>query len=453
MSDLAPLHSEDAERSVLGGLLFRPTLIGTLTLEVRDFYSPKHQAVFEAMRNLDAGTQAVDPMTVAEELRRMGRAAAVGREGDPTALAYLMDLSLSCPSPENVELYARTLGRYAQKRAVVASLSELLHQLKASEMAEGDDVLLEAIHRLQKLDTRADDPSRALGDLVLAEIEAITHDLDAADRGDYIGGMPTGINRLDNNTGGLPLGSTTVVMGETGSGKSTLAMSFARAAYAEAHDTPLLFSYEDSLTSFARRRLAQDSGVPTWRIGARRFDGGEARQVMVAGARGAHLARERVFAYSGQSVDDLCQTVRRLRARGPQRGAKTVGRLVIVDYIQVMPMPKERWINSRPEGIAELSRRLEDLAARENIAVVIFSQVNDEPSKRSGVIQLRDCADGRGVVKGCKLALGIYRPEMYDQNADPTIGKLIVLKNNQGGSVGKAVDCRLDLATHSIGDV
>ena len=58
MTDLAPLHSEDAERSVLGGLLFRPALIGTMAIEVRDFYSPRNQAVFEAMRNLDANAQA-----------------------------------------------------------------------------------------------------------------------------------------------------------------------------------------------------------------------------------------------------------------------------------------------------------------------------------------------------------------------------------------------------------
>ena len=138
MTDLAPLHSEDAERSVLGGLLFRPALIGTLTIEVRDFYSPRHQAVFEAMRNLDATTQAVDPMTVAEELRRMGRAAAVGREGDPTALAYLMDLELSCPSPENVERYVKDeLHWYARKRAVVSVLSDLHQRAIRSERESG----------------------------------------------------------------------------------------------------------------------------------------------------------------------------------------------------------------------------------------------------------------------------------------------------------------------------
>ena len=47
---ITQLHNLDAERSVLGGLLLRPALIGSIALEVPDFFSPKHQAVFEVMR-------------------------------------------------------------------------------------------------------------------------------------------------------------------------------------------------------------------------------------------------------------------------------------------------------------------------------------------------------------------------------------------------------------------
>jgi replicative DNA helicase len=264
--------------------------------------------------------------------------------------------------------------------------------------------------------------------------------------------MPTGIRRLDANTGGLPLGSVTLVLGETGAGKSTLAMSFARAAYNLASDIPLLFSYEDGQTSFARRALAQETGVPTWRIGARKFEPGQADRVTIEGMRRLGLRRERIAKFSGETVDQLCQTVRRLRAKGPSYGAKSIGRLVIVDYLQRIPKPRERWINSVPEAIQEISNRLEDLAATENIAVVLFAQVTDEVKKRGGVItDVRDCADGRAGGKGCKLALAIYRPAMYDKNARATDGQLLVIKNNQGES-GVAVNVHLDLVAHSIRD-
>ena len=92
--------------------------------------------------------------------------------------------------------------------------------------------------------------------------------------------------------------------------------------------------------------------------------------------------------------------------------------------------------------------------AREQIAVVVFSQVNDEPMRREKDHrpQLRDCAGSRDPAKGCKLALGLYRPAMYDGSADVTDGELLILKNNQG-ETGVRVPIRLDLATHTIRDV
>lgn len=457
MTDLAPLHSEDAERSVLGGLLFRPGLVSAMPLRMDDFFSMRHQLIWRAMANLATAGATIDTVTVADEVRRQGAGgmfAAVGDDQEAGALAYLSDIALACPSPENTESYAKILVRYSEKRAAVNVLADVLHRLKTSEVAESGSVVLEAIAKLQALGGRGGDPSEALGDLMLSEIAAIEHDLAAADRGEWVGGMPTGIRKLDENTGGLPLGSMTLVLGETGSGKSTVAMSFARAAWREAGDIPLVFSYEDGKVSFARRALAQESGVPTWRIGARKFHPGQDAQVVRGGFAAAAHRRERIVKLSGEPVDELCQLVRRARSKPPAPGAKSFARLVVVDYLQRIPKPRERWVNSTPEAIQEISNRLEDLAAKEEIAVVLFAQVTDAVKERGGrIIDVRDCADGRAGGKGCKLALGIYRPAMYDKNEDPTRGELIVLKNNQGpAGQDIAVPIQLDLATHTIGD-
>jgi replicative DNA helicase len=148
----------------------------------------------------------------------------------------------------------------------------------------------------------------------------------------------------------------------------------------------------------------------------------------------------------------LTRTVRRLRARGPEAGAKSVARLVVVDYLQAIPKPQRRGIGT-PEAIGENAAALEDLAAREQIAVVLMSQVNDEPMRREKDHrpQLRDVAGSRDPAKGCKLALGLYRPHKYDASADPKAGEILVLKNAQG-EAGVTVDILLDLATHTIRD-
>lgn len=446
---LATLYSEDAERSVLGGMLLRPALIGTTTLEVPDFHNPRHQAVFEAMRGLDSDGLEVDPTTVVGELRRTGRLGVFADEA--TAVAYIAgELALHVPSPENVHAYSALLVRYARKRTALDALSEAVHRLRTQDEADGEDQILETVSRLQRIDLREPDPTRGLSDLVREELRQIHADMTSKIAGHHVGGIPTGIDGLDTAIGGLPRGVVTLVIGETGHGKTTLAMQFASAAARLAGDTPLLFSYEDAGRSYAQRALAQEARVPTTVIARRSFRGSEARDVADAGSRAVENRPERIAAWRGQTVDELCRTVRRLRSRGPQHGRASVGRLVIVDYLQAIPRNPRLGV---PDGIGDNARTLEDLAAREDIAVVVMSQVNDEPMKREANHrpQGRDVAGSRDPLKGCKVCLGLYRPAVYEKGVDERAGEILVLKNNQGPS-GLTVNVRLDLATHTIRD-
>jgi len=82
-------HNLSAEASVLGGVLLRRAALdapAVAALEVPDFYGPKHQAVWMAMRNLEATSQPIDPITVEVELQRLGKLDAVG------GLAFLGEL-------------------------------------------------------------------------------------------------------------------------------------------------------------------------------------------------------------------------------------------------------------------------------------------------------------------------------------------------------------------------
>lgn len=439
-----PIHSPDAEAAVLGGVLLNNGVLVSLPLEVEDFYDPKHQAVYQAMRCLEATMRPIDPVTVEAELARVGKSEAIG------GLGFVSELSLRVPIADNVRHYAAIVIRLANRRAAIRALTDRAYALATlDDETDGEDAIVDAIGALQRIDLRTPDPTIPLGESVRREFDRISREADERLAGRHVGGMPTGLTELDEKVGGLPIGVTTLVLGETGHGKSTLAMKFLRAAVEQAGDEPLCFSYEDGHTSFAQRRLAQATRVPTRAIARRTFNSGHMRD-LAAGAGAAMKSRERIAAYRGQTVEELCRTVRRLRARGPKLGGATVGRLVVVDYLQAIPKPFRRGI-STPEAIGEITHALEDLAAQEQIAVAVMSQVNDEPARRDDHRpQGRDVAGSRDPFKGCKLCLGIYRPAEYDEQADPRFGELLILKNNQG-PLGM-VPIRLDLETHTIRD-
>lgn len=443
------LYNLELEAALLGALLVRGELVHRVPLEVLDFYAPKHQAVWCAMANLDEKCEIIDPQTVEVELRRLGKSDAVG---GPAFLGELM-LKPGTFNADGARHYARQLRTYRVRRKLQDLLVEGLDIVRGDEDAPAADVLDQLLRKLGRVDVGGDDPTVSLGELMRAEVEAVKRDLQAAADGQHIGGMPTGLAKLDALTGGTPKGCVTLVLGETGHGKSTLGMSLARAAADIAGDTPLVMSYEDGRRSFAQRGLAQDSGVPTQAIRRRNFLPGEVAQ-LERGLDRAGLRRERIAKVRGLDVDGLCALVRRLRARGPEPGRRSIGDLVIVDYLQAMPLPRAPHIRSVNEGLAEICKRLEDLASDQDISVVVFSQVNDEPSNGRGNDhrpRLRDGAGGRDAAKGAKLVLGLYRPSMYDATADERRGEILVLKNNDG-ETRRSAQVYLDLATHTIRD-
>lgn len=66
--DRVPPHDDDAEMAVLGGMLMSKDAIGEVsqTIDVTDFYQPKHQTIYNAIIDLFSASQPVDVVLVAD---------------------------------------------------------------------------------------------------------------------------------------------------------------------------------------------------------------------------------------------------------------------------------------------------------------------------------------------------------------------------------------------------
>src|SRR5437879_12070854 len=75
-----PPHNLEAEESLLGAMLLSKDAIASAVETVRpeDFYKPAHGHLFEAIQMLYGQGEPVDPVTVAEELRRANLLDALG---------------------------------------------------------------------------------------------------------------------------------------------------------------------------------------------------------------------------------------------------------------------------------------------------------------------------------------------------------------------------------------
>src|ERR687893_121935 len=191
-----PPHDLQAEESLLGAMMLEAEAIATAAgvLRADDFYKPAHAHIFDAIHALYAAGQPVDPVTVADELRRGGP---LGVVGGHQALVQVMS---STPATTNAAGYARIIEEHALLRrliGVAGEIAELGYSMP-------DDVT-KALDRAESL--VYDVNQRRVTDTTAKIEELLGLNLDRLEqlygRGDAITGTPTGYADLDVLLSGL----------------------------------------------------------------------------------------------------------------------------------------------------------------------------------------------------------------------------------------------------------
>ena len=117
-AERVPPHSNEAEQSVLGGLLLDNGAwdrVGDLTGS--DFFRYEHGLIYVAIGALANAGQPADVITVHEHLNALGKASECG------GMAYLNELAQSVPSASSVRYYASIVVSHAVTRTTMAALS------------------------------------------------------------------------------------------------------------------------------------------------------------------------------------------------------------------------------------------------------------------------------------------------------------------------------------------
>lgn len=148
----------EAERSVLGAMLRsrQAAQAGLDGLGAGDFFDPGNREVFDAMRTVADGGQAVDLVTVDQELTRRGKLEAVG------GAAYLIELTQGVPSAANVGAYIGIVKGLAKRRAAIQAAEALAQGLK-DPAADVDAVLGQLRDAADGLETGGEAETGAAG--------------------------------------------------------------------------------------------------------------------------------------------------------------------------------------------------------------------------------------------------------------------------------------------------
>ena len=208
-----PPHNLDAEESLLGAMLLSRDAISAATevgVDIADFYKPAHANIYDAVMSLYGQGEPVDPVTVADELRRAELLDGLGGR------QALLRLQAQTPASANASHYARIVNELALLRRLIAVAGEI------SEMGYDDSgEVAETLDRAESLVFEV--AERRVSDSMTGVSDALQDTLDQLEAlygsDGEITGVETGYVDLDSMLLGLQPSNLLVVAARPGAGK------------------------------------------------------------------------------------------------------------------------------------------------------------------------------------------------------------------------------------------
>jgi replicative DNA helicase len=410
----------EAERSILGAILLDNHALNAAVEKVRseDFFLPQHRRIFERMIQLGEKQQAIDTVTLMEDLGRLGELEAAG------GVAYLSQLADGLPRATNVEHYARIVKEKAVLRNLIHSTAAIQEQALAA--GEEADVILDRAESaiFQLAEDRIKAGLVGVKDLVRENFERLER---IFSEGRRITGLASGYPALDNETAGLQPSELVILAARPSMGKTALALNIAENVALRQRQPVAVFSLEMSKESLLLRLLASEA-----RVDAHKF-------------RTGHMGRDdwgkitvalRDLGEAPLWIDDSASsTVLEMGAKARRLKRDSGLSLMIVDYLQlVVPTNTGRGTN-RQEEVSSISRALKGLAKELKIPVLVLSQLTRAPEREERKPQLADLRESGAIEQDADVVMFINRPNFYKTDMpeeERAKAELIIAKQRNG---------------------
>ncbi|MCE2460950.1 MAG: replicative DNA helicase, partial [Pseudomonadales bacterium] len=342
-----PPHSNEAEQSLLGGLMLDEHAWDKVAdkLTSADFYLPQHRIIFGVMAELANTNKPLDIVTLSGALSTR---AILDRVGGNPYLTELVDATLGT---SNLETYAEIVKERSTLRQLIHAANEITDIAFLPEGRTSAEVLDEAEQRVFEIgeDRLNESGPRIVAPLVDEAFEKI--DTLSKSR-NPITGLATGFKDLDGKTAGFQNSDLIIIAARPSMGKTALMVNIAEhAVMADDSDTGavLIFSMEQPSHQLVMRMLSS-----LGRIDQTSMRWGNMSDDDWPRFNSARIQLREKPLY----IDDtaaLTPNDLRARARRVKREAGGL-RMIMVDYLQLMRPSRDQ--DNRTNEISEISRSL-----------------------------------------------------------------------------------------------
>ncbi len=394
-----PPRDLDAEEAVIGSLLIDGESVFRIAsvLESTDFYHDQCRLLYAACLALYQRNEAIDQITVAQELDRQGKLSACG------GAAYLSHLVAMVPTSLDIEHYAQIVSRLAVSRRLIQAASQIeaigyeANPDIDESLNRSEDVLFRLRHGQSPRDFV---PIRQVLDKYFEPAPP-----EPEEGRQSIQRVMTGFSGFDELLGGLGRSDLLIIAGRPSMGKTSFALSIAANAAVKQGACAAIFSLEMAREPIVLRMLASEADVDSRliKLGTHIGDEEERRIMHAIGV----LSEAPIY------IDDSPMTrVVEMRSKARRLHFEKGIDLIVIDYLQLIQ--GDTRTENRVQEIGYISRSLKALARELNVPVICVSQLSRAVEWRSSHRpQLSDLRESGSIEQDADVVAFIYRDEYY----------------------------------------
>ncbi|MEW6033531.1 MAG: replicative DNA helicase [Chloroflexota bacterium] len=432
-----PPHDEAAEEAVLGSLLIDPEAVFTVAtlLKGEDFFVPRNRLAYEACLSLYSRNEAINQVTVAQELARRGLLAEAG------GAAHLSHVVSTVPTSLHAEYYAQIVTRLALMRNLINAAGQIA-RIGYESGPDPDAALAQAEEMLFQLRrgriSRDFVPIREVLDKYFEDGGP-----GVRQRLEHIPFILTGFPAMDELLGGFQRSDLIIIGARPSIGKTSLALTIARNAAVVQGACVAFLSMEMSRESLVQRLIAAEADVDSHRLRLGHLSAVEEKKVVDA----TGVLSEVPFFIDDSPQLRVVEMRSKVRRLHNERGVD----LVVLDYLQLVQGDARTRSENRVQEMSEITRSLKALARELDVPVCVVSQLSRAVIGRgSHRPQLSDLRESGSIEQDADVVLFIHRDDYYitaeewsrehDLSKEPYprgIADIIVAKH-RNGPIGEA---------------
>jgi replicative DNA helicase len=425
-------QNPDAERAVLSSILINNhafyRVIGTIDTD--DFFKDAHRLIFATIRKMAERSQAIELLTLKEELAKNAMLEKAG------GVAYLSALLDVVPDIANIERYAQIVKEKSMLRRLIVMGNKVM-SAALQPPGEPSEVLTIAEKSLYEItEGTADKNFVSLERITRTNMSAIEQIHSA---GRPVTGLPTGYDRFNEMTSGFQKQDLIILAARPSMGKTTFMMNIAEQMAIPGKDglprhggdtlaSVGVFSLEMSKEQLGLRILSSESGVSSQLIRSGMLSERNWRDLTEASSR---LSKGRIYIDDTPGLDPL-----EMRAKSRRLKMEVGLDMIMVDYLQLMSIKGK--IESRQQEISQISRGLKAIAKELDVPLLSLSQLSRRPEQRTGDHrpQLSDLRESGSIEQDADIVMFIYRDEVYNKETEEKGIAEIIIGKQRNGPIG-----------------